>query len=307
MPAARDNAMGLSRVQTLLISWFYSVFRRVVVNVSTRTAYRLGSWVNGLYARPLMPHRLENYRQFFGAADKVRDTQLEHEHRAYLTNVLIEGIRDQRVSRESIREQSVFSGHEHIADALKLGKGVLLLSGHVGNFYSSHQLLSVHGYAVTTIRNRVPFPSMERQTTRIWARFNLAAAFIDENAARTAVTVFKKNGILSVLFDVLIRREHAVRLPFGNAHLDFDLGPALLAIRYGVPVLPVSLDSAPSHHRMCVQPALPMPAEGTERERALRLLTLWRDWLEDEVTQKPAQWWAWSAVRLCAAHPDGTS
>jgi len=299
MPNGRDPINDVGPVKAAFFSLIYSLFRQVVARGSEERASRLGAWISPYLYNPLKKKRLENYRKFFGTTDPERDARIEQAYLAFMGQMLIEGIRDEKTDLATMRSRTELQGTEHIEQALKLGKGVMLLNGHMGNFYASHQVLSLGGYKVTNVSARVPFASMERQINRLRQRFNVNSVFVNENAARAAIKTFRRNGIFSIFFEVVVRWDNAVALPFGHAFLDFDPGPALLAIRHGVPVLPVSVDSSlPYHHRICVQPPFPVPLTGTDQEKALQLLDLWRDWLQDEITKKPALWWAWSTVRL---------
>ena len=298
-PPNRIAEKSLGRVGEAILSLIYSVFRRLACWLKEDRALKLGIWLNGALYSSLKQRRLRNYQAFFGAIDPQRDERIDEEFIAYMARVATEGIRETQVSVETFLARTELRGQEHLDEALKLGKGVILLGSHVGNFYAYHQILSAKGYSLTNISQPLPIPSMERQINRIRKHFKITSVFVDRNAARAAVKAFRENRIFSILFDVLIRTEKAFELPFGASRLKFDLGPALLAARFGVPIVPLNIYSdRPFHHRVEIQPALPPPEGSTVEERAVSLLKLWRDWLEGEVRKRPGQWWYWSFMEL---------
>ena len=297
----RDSGVGWGAAAVL--SLVYSVYRLLVNCLDEDRAVRLGIWATHWLHASLRERRRGNYQKFFGTIDPKRDEKLDADYLSFMGRMSVEVIRDSSTNLEVMRSRSEFWGGEHIDEALKLGKGVMLLGAHMGNFYAYHEQLSLHGYRAIIVSQRIPVPSMERQVDRLRKRFNMPSIFVDQNAARVAVKTFRANGILSLMFEVVIRGEKAVALPFGAGRLPLDIGPALLAVRFGVPVLPVNVYSErPFHPRIHVQSPLPAAQGESESERALHLLKLWRDWLQDSVMKRPEQWWAWEFVKLQASH-----
>lgn len=304
MPRQRNRTGGLGKSVLALISFFYSIGSLLIRHVDDKRAVRLGSWLIKLLMAPTKQKRLADYQKFYGSVDPKRDEKLEADYLQFMGRVVAENVRMTHADLDAVRAQGEVSGQEHIEAALKLGKGVLLLNSHLGNFYASHMILCLHGYQLTNVSEKIPVPSMEREVNLLRRRFNLRSVFVDKNAARAALKTFRENRIFSIVFEVAIRQDKSISLPFGAAYLDSDIGPALLAVRCGVPVLPVNVHSnRPFHHEIRIQPPLPPPVGNTDEERALNFLKTWRIWLETEIKQRPEQWWPWYLADIHQGRP----
>lgn len=299
MPRPSTDNTELGPIGTALISGYYAVYSSIVRRLDEKRALRLGAWMHRQLCLPLKKKRLASYRNFFGTDDPARDEKIDAEYLDFMTRFNVENIHSEVSDFDSLRSRSEVRGKEHLEEALKLGRGVVLLNAHLGNFYRLHQILSLHGFDLTYITRRFPLPSLEDEVERIRNRFGFHPLFVNKDAARGAMKTFRKKGILSILFDVAVRHESTVRLPFGAGYVDIDPGPALLVVRAGVPVLTARVESEkPFHHRVTIEPPLPEPRGATEQEKADRNLETWRDWLQGEVRRRPGDWWAWSFVKV---------
>lgn len=291
-----------------IFSLIYSVFRRVAAARDEEGALKAARWLTHFVHDPLKSKRLDNYRKFYGGADHERDEKLDAAYLEYMTRMTSECIYLGTADFETIRARGELQGGEHIDEALKRGKGVILLNAHMGNYYASHAVLEFAGYKSTSISEKLPIASMERQINRLRKRFAFISSFVDENAARTAIKTFRANGIFSIFFEVTIRKDKAIQLPLGSAIINLDLGPAILAARYQVPVLPMSVRSdEPYRCRVRVHPPLPAPAGKNDEEKARNYLEMWRDWLMIELKENPSQWWPWFIEDFLVEPTKGTS
>ncbi len=299
MPHKRSYTPGQAWDLAPVLSFSYAIFRSWVLRVDKDRALRLGRGYAALFLGAVKKRCVLNMQRFFGTIDPQRDKKLYSAYVSLVGQTLIENILDGETSRETLLARSELAGQEHIDEALKLGKGVMLLGSHLGNFYAYHQVLSLHGYPLTNVSQKIPARSMEAQANLLRQKFGVTSVFVDGNAARSVIKTFRENRILSVIFEVAVRLDKAVTLPFGAALLASDPGPAQLAVRFGVPVLPVNIDSSRAFSpRVEVLPPFPAPQGETEDERALNLLKMWRIWLQDEVAKRPEQWWPWSLTDL---------
>ena len=171
--------------------------------------------------------------------------------------------------RDELVATTRIDGREHIAEALSRGRGVILISMHVG------------GWEVATAvpKEVVPVPTTAIVTDDClaWAveglrmRAGLEIMYDSEPVSKAARLLRAGEAIL-VLGDYAKEgmRTHAVRLL--DAVAELPAGPAALARLCGTPLVPFSvLPVAPRRWHVDIEPLLEPPArdEGEAGERAL--------------------------------------
>ena len=170
---------------------------------------------------------------------------------------------------DELRATTTIDGEEHIAEALARGRGVLLVSTHVGGWE----------VATSLAREFVPVPTTAIVTDDwiAWAveglrvRSGLGVMYDSEPVSK-AVDLLRSGEALLALGDYAKdgMRTYSVRLL--DAVAELPAGPATLARLCGTPLVPFSvLPVAPRRWRIEVEPPLPPPdrSAGEAGERAL--------------------------------------
>ena len=283
-----------------LVSLLYASYFGIVNILDEKSAHIFSRAYLGLVLAPLASIRRGNLEKFFGEryADSNRLRQLDRESRRYLVSILCENARGGG-RLESFLDRNGLSGEEHLRDALSQGRGVMILGAHLGGFLHAYGGLSLRGYAVTNVSVKIPVASIERHQNLLRRRFKVNSVFVGKNAALAAAKIFRTGGIFCIMIDLARRPEHIVWLPFGQTFIGLDDGPARLAVRFNVPVLPLTAYlQRPGHSQLVIGAPLPLPTGADEEERIRNTLVQWKNWLEGEVSAHPEQWWCWSFIDL---------
>lgn len=110
--------------------------------------------------------------------------------------------------------------------------------------------------------------------------------------------VFQQNEIFYLTFDLIARKGYFNWLPFGRAGINIDPGPAILALRYQMMVLPiVTYHSDADHSHVIIHPEMSLENE-TGRLRPNELCECWLGLLHEQIKRHPEQWWAWGFADL---------
>ena len=184
------------------------------------------------------------------------------------------------------------NGEAHLREALKKGRGALIVSGHMGTWWHVPCLLAARGYKLNVVFNSFPFPPIEDYLRRSAARYGIQLTFVDKGVPRMMQRAAEKNEIVYLTFDVAVRQHHSNWQRFGATKININPGPAILALRCRIPVIYAStFHGDPQRSHVTLHP--PTFSDAAAGMRANDLCQSWVERLHSEILQHPEQWWGW--------------
>jgi len=182
-------------------------------------------------------------------------------------------------------------------EALKRGKGVVFVSGHLGNWELLARRVAHAGYPCHTIAKETTDPRTTRLIEVFRAQVQLHSIWRGrEGAARAMLRVLKGGGILGLLIDQDTDVQ-SVWVPFFGHPAKTPRAAADLALRLESPVvLGFCVRTGPARYRLSMQQ---VPAHGLDaRELTARLTSL----IEAQIRSAPEQW-VWMHQRWKSPEP----
>jgi Kdo2-lipid IVA lauroyltransferase/acyltransferase len=189
-------------------------------------------------------------------------------------------------------------GLEHYAAALQLGRGVIGLAMHLGNWELSGAYLNWHGIPLRAVGK----PQRDDFFTRLafpWReRYGMQVISSGEKLNSAVLRALKDNCVLGLLADQN-GGQTGVFAPFAGTMVSNVSGPAVLALKYGAPLLVTyCVRLAPGRLKLVVHPPLDVssmpghdPASGKYTpESVVELLTRINAAYEAVIRQHPEQW-----------------
>jgi len=190
-----------------------------------------------------------------------------------------------RDEREAICD---VEGWEHVTSALDRGKGLLIVTGHFGNWDLPAAILAGRGYPVNVIVETLEPPAWNDRVQAIRERIGLRAIPM-ESGGRQLFAALRRNQTVAVVFDRPLARG-GVPVGYFDAETRLPEGVARLALRTGARVIgAVGLRRG---DRVIAKVSPPFEVARTgDRERDVHALTQQvASWLEAHVRQYPDQW-----------------
>jgi KDO2-lipid IV(A) lauroyltransferase len=165
----------------------------------------------------------------------------------------------------------LFEGRHNLDAALAQGRGVILLTAHLGHWEIGGLGLRALGYplAVVTIRHNSVFTNRLINTLR--SRHGIRVIELGDSPFDTIeiVRALNDQAVVAMLGDRAFSERSAPATFFGR-EVQLPVGPILLAMATGSPVVPAfSVMKAPGQYLGIIEPALNL-RNGPEREDALR-------------------------------------
>ena len=197
---------------------------------------------------------------------------------------LVDFFRFTRVTSGEVARLIRVDHPEYISQAAAQGKGVLVVTAHLGNWEIGGAVLSSLGYPV----NVVVLPMKDTRTNTLFQsrREQRGLKVIPlGHPVRGIFDALKKKEFVALLADRdYSARQHSV--VFFGTPVSLPIGPAKLCVTTGAPVLPGFLVRQPDDTFLLrLHPSI--EATGLSQEQVQnRILRI----LEDEISQNPAQW-----------------
>ncbi len=239
---------------------------------------------------------VENLRRVFGAqVPEAEITRLAQAHYGHLFALASEFLRYRWYSARRKRALVSVEGVDEFTRAWVARKGVLVLTGHFGNF------------EVATLAGLAQFPEVHGRMHIVRRPIKPAwlDALVNRRMRRAGFGTIGKRGSLDAMlsrleqgdaivfpFDQHARRPDGIEVEFfGHAAGTFK-SLAIIALATGTPVLPVSSWRKPDGtHVLRFEPALPLHTAEDPDEEIRRNTRAYNQALERMVLRHPEQWW----------------
>ncbi len=234
---------------------------------------------------------IDNLEQILG--DRKEALRLAREVFRHFSYYLVEFFRmGKDLDDQFIARKIELQNFDLLTQALEQGRGVVLLTGHIGNWELGGLVLSCLGYPFTAIA----LPHKERPVNELFnaQREKFGVKVVPAHLAiRRGLKDLKDNRIVAILADRDFSVTGEPRTVFGKTMM-IPKGAALFAYRTGSVILPAFLRRKPDHtFYLSFGPVLDLPSHSpqmSEQDFVDRVLDQQVQMIEREVRKDPAQW-----------------
>ncbi len=273
---------------------------------SLRTASGVGAVIGGLGYRPfrIRADRVERYiRAAFPAFSDTRVREVARESYRGLGRVTIEGILLSRQPREAILGAfSGIEGWEKLEAAVAAGRGVVLVSGHIGSWELCAAYMAARGIPVDAIAMHMANPLSDRFVRRTRERLGIRVIFDDE-AVRALPRAFREGRAVGFLSDQGALGLASTFVDFFGRPAKTPRGAAVFALRSKLPMLFVAAIRQPDRSYRFIVRDVPL-ATDEDRETAVdNTVRNYTKAIEDCVREYPEQYF-WQHRRWKRQPPD---
>ena len=179
-------------------------------------------------------------------------------------------------------------GLEHLEGARALGRGVVVLTAHVGN-WDLMGLWAASRFPLTIISKEI----RNAVVNRFWMEKRAAAGLhivLARRSYRDCLAALKKGGVLGFILDQNMIRTEGIFVRFFGRPACTTPGLAMLAAHARAPIVPVFMvRDTDTTHRLLIMPALEPPPDRTPEALAATTQAC-TDLIERVVREHPDQW-----------------
>lgn len=261
--------------------------------MSIRRAGRIGEWIGGLGYRPLGIRRAVVERQVraafpgLGEAEVLRIARASYEH---LGRTSIEAALISALSPEQVRAMfERVEGAGVLAAARAEGKGVLLVSGHLGNWELAGAFVAASGVPIEAVARGMENPLFDRYITR--TRHDLGMTIIhDADAVRRVPRAMREGKAVAMLVDQGAVGLASTWVPFFGRYAKTPRGPAVFALRLGAPVVFATALRQPNGRYVMYYERVPVRPTGDREADVDRIVMDYTATLERWIRRAPEQY-----------------
>ena len=141
------------------------------------------------------------------------------------------------LTAEEIRRMVRPNGREHIDHALAGGKGAIVVTAHISNWDILAAASASYGYPVSAVTDELPLGPLSQVVVASRARIGMKMIPLGAGSLRQIIKALGRNELVALASD-LARGDKGIRVPFFNRPAIFPAGPAAIALKTGVPIIP---------------------------------------------------------------------
>ena len=182
-----------------------------------------------------------------------------------------------------------WEGEHYLKEALSQGRGVLVLSGHIGNWELLGTSTSLHGYPFAVVAK--PFSNAKFNAYWNDLRKGLRVRHLPaRNSYRSCLKALKNGEAVVLMLDQRMRKQKGIIVDFFGRPACTSPGLAYLAAQSGAPIIPAFAPrQADNSHVVKIYPPLEPPPNRDE-ETIRKATQQYTRIIEDEIRKNPAQW-----------------
>lgn len=208
--------------------------------LSIRRAAAIGEWIGTLGYSPLGVRRAVVERQVRAAFPGLAETEVLRIARASygsLGRTTIETAILPGATREQVL--ALFDhveGWEHVERAQATGKGVMIVSGHLGNWELAGSFLAASGVPLEVVARRMQNPLFDAYLTETRRRIGMMVIH-DKDAVRRVPRAVREGHSVGLMIDQGAVGLASTWVPFFGRYAKTPRGPAVFALRLDIPVV----------------------------------------------------------------------
>jgi KDO2-lipid IV(A) lauroyltransferase len=230
---------------------------------------------------------LANLKLVYGRA--VPDTDIRRIAEAAFTNLgrfAYDTARMRKATPQSIRRIVGVKGQEHLDRALARGKGVIALTGHIGNWELLGAYFSLMGYPVNVLATGLKDTRLN--TMLVGIRRSVGLTVVERSSGlMAAFRCLRRGEILGMLIDQDTSVESVI-VDFLGRPAKTAVGPVKLASRTGAAIVPVAmLMTDQRNYQIEVKEPIAIGGNGSSLERDVEKCS---KAVEEFIHRKPSQW-----------------
>lgn len=271
------------------------LYMKSVGNISWRWLHRIAKFLSFILSEIPWSRKataLNNIQNSFGK--EMNSKKLYRKVVEHFLSMVFEIPALYELGPNEIRKLYRIEGKGHVLEAFRKGKGILLLTAHIGNWELLNiafaiEFIKYGPYKASVIARGLDNPTMDLWATKIRTRFGTRV--IDkQNAMRGILKALKENQAVGILLDQNVDWYQGVFVRFFGRWACTNRAMAQIALRTGSPVIPAFAMREGDFYRIRFHRPLTLIKTGDSTKDMEENTQLFTTIIEGEIRNHPEQW-----------------
>jgi KDO2-lipid IV(A) lauroyltransferase len=227
------------------------------------------------------------YRDEISAREKKKIAIGSYRHFA---SMLVDLLCSPYVSRKKLEKISEVIGWENLEEACARGRGVLILTAHLGVWEMMGVAQGYRGLPLNVVARRLDNPLLEKILHRYRTRSGNTVLF-KQNAVKAILEVLHQKQATAVLIDQNVSAKHGIFVDFFGVPACTTTVISAIALKTGAPVVPAfSLPLPGGRWQFIYDKPMEFTAEGNRIEAIRDVTQQCTRIIEDYIRKRPEAW-----------------
>ena len=191
-------------------------------------------------------------------------------------------------SRERISQTVTVDGEELLTEPMKSGTGVIVALPHAGNWDHAGAYFCAMGFPLVTVAERLKPEALFNKFLEYRQNIGMEVLALDSRSMATLLKRAREGALIALVADRDLSKS-GIDVSFFGYPSRMPAGPALLAIRTGIPLITayVSYTDSGIHIKF---DSVDIPIDGTEFERIAAIVQRCADLFAKGIKSAPQDW-----------------
>ncbi|MBN1627175.1 MAG: lysophospholipid acyltransferase family protein [Deltaproteobacteria bacterium] len=211
-----------------------------------------------------------------------------------------------RMNNKNLDKYIVLEGEDNLTKALAKGKGVFLLSAHIGNWEMITAAVSIRYGRLSAIASTQHSPAVDRLIKTIRTRFGMEV-IPKKQGLKMMISAVKRNRIVGILLDLNSKWDQGVFVDFLGRPACTNKSLAVMVLKMDTPVIPAfSIREKDGLYHIYLGEEIKPIRTGDRTMDIEENTALFTRIIEAQVRKNPDQWlWVhrrWKTLPYCPLH-----
>ena len=221
--------------------YLYKLGQFTALNLPLKLAYKIAVLCSDIHYIFADKDRFEvnaNLKAIFPQKTRSELFKIQIQIFRNFAKYLVDFFRFEELNKEYIKRKIKIEDIHYLDEALKKGKGAVLLSAHIGNWELGGAVVALLGYPLWAV-------ALPHKTKKVNDFFNAQRerkgmkVITFGKAARTCIRYLEENKMIALVGDKDFTQDTGILIDFFGKPTHLPKGPAAFALRNGSPIIPV--------------------------------------------------------------------
>lgn len=273
------------------VAWGYFAGWRIVRALPEKFAYRTFDSI-GRYALARNGVRVKRLRSnLTRVCPEKSESQMDYLMKQAMSSYMrywCDTFRSPDWSRQKISQTVTVDGEELLTGPMKAGTGVVVALPHAGNWDHAGSYFCGMGFPLVTVAERLKPEALFNKFLEYRQNIGMEVLALDSRSMATLLKRSREGALIALVADRDLSKS-GVDVSFFGHPSRMPAGPALLAVRTGIPLITayVSYTETGIHIKF---DSVAVPKEGTESERIAEVVQRCADLFAKGISSAPQDW-----------------